>query len=103
MNNQEKTFLEIGEALKAEQGKLFGKLCFKTKKKAFVCFFEDCMVFKLNGDVHSDALSLDGAQLFDPSKKGRPMKEWVQVSFEYKDQWASFAKAAKNYVDAINK
>jgi len=26
------------------------------------------------------------------------MKEWVQVPFDYKDQWEKFAKAAMTYV-----
>ncbi len=56
------------------------------------------MVFKLTGDAHSDALSLDGSQLFDPSGKKRPMKEWVQVSAHYIDKWPVFAKAAMEYV-----
>lgn len=54
---------------------MFGKPCFKVNKKAFICFFQNEMVFKLFGEVHKDALSLDGSQLFDPSGKNRPMKE----------------------------
>jgi len=56
------------------------------------------MVFKLTGEFHQDALSLDGAELFDPSGKNRPMKEWVQVPFDYIEQWKSFAKQAATYV-----
>ncbi len=56
------------------------------------------MVFKLNGEAHSSALELDGSQLFDPSGKGRAMKEWVQVPYEYKNRWSEFAESAKNYV-----
>ena len=77
---------------------MFGKPCFKINKKAFVCFFEDEMVFKLTGDSHSEALSLDGSQLFDPSKKGRAMKEWVQVPFDYKNKWNEFAESAFEFV-----
>lgn len=94
-----KLFHEVGSSIEsAVAGKLFGKLCYKIGKKAFCCFFEKCMVFKLNGEAHQEALSLDGSELFDPSKKGRPMKEWVQVPFHYKERWQEFAKAAKNYV-----
>lgn len=56
------------------------------------------MVFKLSGESHLKALSLKGSQLFDPSGKNRPMKEWVQVPFEYSEQWSTFAKAAMEYV-----
>lgn len=57
------------------------------------------MVFKLQGNTHKEALNLDGSQLFDPSKKGRAMKEWVQVSYAYSTKWKSFVKAAFDYVN----
>lgn len=99
MSDSESKFYAIGEALaNAEKSKLFGKPCYKIGGKAFVCFYEECMVFKLSNEAHSDALALDGAQLFDPSKKGRPMKEWVQVPFAYKNRWDELSKAAIAYV-----
>lgn len=50
---------------------MFGKPCFKIEKKAFICFFQNEMVLKLNlnGEPHCGALGLDGSQLFDPSEK----------------------------------
>lgn len=104
MTEEETLYTEIGQQLEnAEQSQMFGKPCFKINKKAFVCFFQNEMVFKLNGESHSDALSLDGSQLFDPSNKNRPMKEWVQVPFDYQEQWKEFAEAAMQYVEEINK
>lgn len=99
MTEENEYYLKIGNQLKdAVESQLFGKPCFKINKKAFLCFFQNEMVFKLTGDAHSDALSLDGAQLFDPSGKKRPMKEWVQVPYDYHDKWKEFAKAALKYV-----
>jgi len=99
MSESETQFHTICTALTdAEKGQLFGKPCYKIGGKAFACFFEDCMVFKLSDDAHSNALARDGAQLFDPSKKGRPMKEWVQVPFDYADQWGNWANSALAYV-----
>ncbi len=77
---------------------MFGKPCFKFDKKAFVCFYQNEMVFKLTGMVHKEALSLNGAQLFDPSGKKRPMKEWVQVPFDYAEKWSKFAEEALKYI-----
>lgn len=95
-------YISIGESLEqTENSQMFGKPCFKINKKAFVCFFEECMVFKLEGEAHADALSLDGAALFDPSKKGRPMKAWVQVPYHYKSDWKRFAIAARVFVKNI--
>lgn len=99
MTAEETLFNSIGTQLEgAVAGNLFGKSCFKINGKAFLCFFQNEMVFKLTKETHADALSLDGAQLFDPSGKGRPMKEWVQVPGVYSDQWPAFAQAALVYV-----
>ncbi|MDF3026047.1 MAG: hypothetical protein K0S23_354 [Fluviicola sp.] len=101
MTTAEEAYLSIGQGLKgAIQSQLFGKPCFKAEGKAFVCFFKNAMVFKLSGDSHTEALCLDGTHLFDPSGKGRPMKEWVQVPFVYHDKWEKYAREALNYVNS---
>ena len=101
MTKEETLYTAIGQKIKdAEQSQLFGKPCFKINGKAFVCFFQNEMVFKLTGVTYKEALSLDGSQLFDPSGKKRPMKEWVQVSFTNKEYWEKFAKAAMKYVSS---
>ncbi|HEY1039367.1 MAG TPA: hypothetical protein VGF30_08195 [Bacteroidia bacterium] len=99
MSKEEKLYTETGQSFKkAEESQMFGKPCFKINTKAFICFFENCMVFKLTGDTHKEALALKGAKLFDPSGKGRAMKEWVQVPYTSKEKWASYAEAALKYV-----
>lgn len=97
-----KTFESIGESIPdSERGQLFGKPCFKIGKKAYVCFFEDCMVFKLTGEEHLNALALPQAHLFDPSRKGRPMKEWVQLPFTKGEEWQHYASEAAKYVSLL--
>ena len=99
MTDAHQHFLDVGGSFpETTESKLFGEPCFKIDGRAFVCFFENEMVFKLDGDAHIEALSLDGSYLFDPSKKGRPMKEWVQVPFEYKEKWTQFAESALAFV-----
>lgn len=99
MTDAEKLFTAIGQKCKdAIQSQMFGKPCFKINSKAFVCFFKSEMVFKLTGDIHEEALSLEGAQLFDPSGKKRPMKEWVQVPYKHNKIWKKYAKEAMQYV-----
>jgi hypothetical protein len=100
MTPEEALFVSIGEQLKGtEQGQLFGKPCFKTHGKAFICFFQNEMVFKLTGAVRTEALALDGSQLFDPSGKKRPMKEWIQVTALHQDKWSDLAQEALKYVE----
>lgn len=100
----EKLFADTGSKLKgAEQSQMFGKPCFKVNGKAFMCFFEDCLVFKLEGKTHEAALKLKGSKLFDPSGKGRAMKEWVQVPASNNAKWNDLAKDAMNYVKSSAK
>ncbi len=88
-------YLAIGRSISgATESQLFGKPCFKIEGKAFICYFAACMVFKLSGATHIAALALDGATLFDPSGKGRPMKAWVQVPASHQEQWTALARAA---------
>ena len=104
MTEAQTYFISIGQSQSdAEQSQMFGKPCFKIHGKSFVCFFQDMMVFKLTEEAHPKALLFEGALLFDPSGKKRPMKEWVQLPFEHKDHWDLFAEEAKKYVFETNK
>lgn len=99
MTPEQELYLKIGQELgEPEQSQMFGKPCFKINGKAFICFFQNHMVFKLTGDFHREALSLEGSQLFDPSGKNRPMKEWVQVNFSFNHTWKKYAAEAMKYV-----
>lgn len=99
MNKEQKLYLSIGNSFnEAVESQMFGKPCFKVNGKAFVCFFENEMVFKLSGDDHMQALSLTGAHLFDPSGKGRAMKAWVQLPYTHKSKWKNYAESAMEFV-----
>jgi hypothetical protein len=100
MSAAEKLYLEIGNNIpNAMQSQMFGKPCFKLNGKAFICFFQNEMVFKLDGAAHTNAMLLEGAQLFDPSGKKRPMKAWVQLPFQHASVWAIFAKNAAELIN----
>lgn len=96
--SQEAQYVEIGKALDADISKMFGKPCLKVNGKAFAAFYQGEMVFKLHGLMHEKALSLEGARLWDPSGKNKPMKEWVQLPYAHHDSWKEFAEAAVDYV-----
>lgn len=99
MIEEEKQYILIGQKIKgAEQSQMFGKPCFKINGKAFICFFQNEMVFKLDGETHKKALGYERAQLFDPSGKKRAMKEWIQIPYMYKEEWENFAEKAMEYV-----
>ena len=99
MTSPEKLFHDSASSIKnAEASQMFGKPCYKVNGKAFVCFFNGDMVFKLANPAHADAMKLKDAKLFDPSGTGRAMKEWVQLSAVQSKQWPAFAMAAFDYV-----
>jgi hypothetical protein len=93
MTLEQQLYLEIGQGItNAVESQMFGKPCFKINGKAFICFFQEQMVFKLTTEIHDEALRHDGSKLFDPSGKNRPMKEWVQVPFSYKKNGKNMPK-----------
>jgi hypothetical protein len=98
MKDAESLYHDAGAIKGSEASQMFGKPCYKVKGKAFVCFFSGEMVFKLEGKSHEYALALKGAALFDPSGKGRAMKEWVQVPATHVKEWKKLSKAAFEYV-----
>jgi hypothetical protein len=76
--------------------KMFGKPCLKNQAgKAFAAFFKNCLVVKFTDQDTVDQLcSLKGVQLWDPSGKGKQMKQWIQIPYTYADKWESYAISA---------
>ncbi len=75
---------------------LFGKPCAKLDGgKPFLSYFQDCMVYKL-GAARAQELIAENAecQLFDPSGKGRPFKDWVQVPIGAGLDWIALGREA---------
>ena len=108
MAKNEKLFQDIAAAMSKKNkaitlSNLFGKPSIKVDGKPFACYFQDEMVFKLQGDDHAEAIGLKGAKLFDPSGTGRAMKEWVQVPAKFSGDWADYAAKALKYVESEKK
>ncbi|MYN16780.1 hypothetical protein GTP81_08445 [Rugamonas sp. FT107W] len=95
-----KLVIQFAEMEDTKPGQMFGKSCLKVNGKAFVSQHRDWLVFKLSGEHHSKALRLDGAELWDPSGRGRPMKEWVAVPAMAHKHFSSLAQASYEYVAA---
>jgi hypothetical protein len=90
---------EVVSELTATSGKMFSMPCLKMNGQVFAGFYRGAMVFKLPLPHLTEALALSGAQLFDPSERGHPWKEWVEVPAEHASQWAMFAREALHYAD----
>lgn len=82
--------------------RLFGSRALKLESKVFAVVHSDEMVFRLGvgTPAHADALALAGAELFDPSGKGRPFKDWVRVPVAHAGTWPPFAHAALAFLRA---
>lgn len=94
------TAATVGDRPDFELGQMFGKPCAKVGGKAFMAQQLDKVVFKLGGPDHAFAIGLAGAHLWDPSGKGRAMKEWVAVPMQEKGAFPRLAAAALTYVAA---
>ncbi|HXA46930.1 MAG TPA: hypothetical protein VNW52_04820 [Burkholderiaceae bacterium] len=85
-----------------EVGQMFGKACIKVNGKAFISQHNETLVFKLSGPNHQKALAVKGAVLWDPSGKGRPMKEWVALPAAESKHFSTLANAALDYVGSAS-
>lgn len=99
MTKAEEQFHKIANDFQdSKTGKMFGTLCIKNAKgKAFAMLWKDDIVVKLDTDEVIKALKLKGVKLFDPME-GRPMKEWVQMPYEYSSKWKNYVEQSYNYV-----
>lgn len=76
-------------------GQMMGMPALKAGGKMIGGFWADAMIFKLPDPAQTEqALAIEGATLFDPSGKGRPMKEWVQVPPAHAVEWPRLAEQA---------
>jgi len=105
MSDSEKKFDMLADIFAAQpdvvRGQMFGKPCVKINGKAFIAFHKDEMVFKLSGETHKKALSIKNAHLWDPSGKGRPMKEWICVPASNSSTWKELSESAQTYVTKL--
>jgi hypothetical protein len=73
---------------------MFGMPTLKLNGKAIGGLWGDAMTFKLAPEALADALRIGGAQQFDPSGLGRPMKAWVVIPAAQAAEWERLAQLA---------
>ncbi|MDX6276273.1 MAG: hypothetical protein QOJ72_401 [Nocardioidaceae bacterium] len=83
-------------------GALFGARSLTCGGTAFACLKGGRFAVKLGAGSarHAEALALPDAELFDPSGKGRPFKDWVVIAPTQSEQWSRYAEAALEMVTA---
>jgi hypothetical protein len=81
----------------AGRSSLFGKPSLALNKAHFACGFEDCLVVKIGREaIEHWNPKLEESHLFDPSQKGRPMKDWLQVPRQHEAFWPELISLAYN-------
>lgn len=95
LKSYEEIGAQLGESENVEMGQMFGKASLKFKTKAFAAFHKESMVFKL-GAAQIEEIRTDypTAKNWDPSGKGRPMKDWFLVPHSHVSDWSSLAQQA---------
>jgi hypothetical protein len=82
------------EGVGVRASSMFGMPTLKLDGKAIGGLWGDAMTFKLAPDALADALRIEGAQQFDPSGLGRPMKAWVVIPLAQSGEWERLARLA---------
>ncbi|MCH9684898.1 MAG: TfoX/Sxy family protein [Deltaproteobacteria bacterium] len=80
------------------EASLFGMPALKAGGKAFAGSYDGGLAVRL-GDEAEAALSIGGAQPFDPSGKGRPMRGWAVVPASASRRWGGLADKARALVE----
>ena len=75
---------------------MFGQPTIKVGTRSVACLYNEGMAFKLGAGTaeHEKALSLPGANVFDPSGTGRIIRDWAWIPAEHLVHWREFADAA---------
>ena len=77
--------------------KMFGHRCLMVVGKGFAVDYDGDIVLKLPDPEREEALSLAGADLFEPGP-GHRMKEWVHIPVAHNSEWPRFAAVSMEYV-----
>jgi len=105
MANPKENFDALVDKLSAQtevkKSRMFGFDSITVRKKTFALLDGASMVFKLRGDAHTQALALEGGELWNPF--GHQKKEWVQIPIDHAANWEKYADEAKKYVESLAK
>ena len=74
--------------------KMMGMATLKVGRARFGGSFDGELVVKVGRERAQELIDAGRAQPFDPSGRGRPMKDWAQVH-QPADDWLALAEEAK--------
>jgi TfoX/Sxy family transcriptional regulator of competence genes len=93
----EEAYRRVVDELRADpeivETKMMGMPSLKRDGKLFAGYREDALVVKVGRERASELIEAGRAQPFDPSGRGRPMKDWATVGLP-DDDWVALAEEA---------
>ncbi len=97
---------EVVQALLSDprvtEANMFGMPALTVGSKAFAGLWRKQLVVKIGVPRVQELLKAKAGKQFDPSGRGRPMKEWIAVKepeSNAKKKWLALAEEAKAFVD----
>ncbi len=81
---------------------MFGMPTVKVSGKVFAGLWEKQLVVKIGVPRVQEMLRAKVGQPFDPSGRGRPMKEWISIkepAAQAQKKWLALAQEAKAFVE----
>jgi TfoX/Sxy family transcriptional regulator of competence genes len=81
------------------EGQMMGMPALKVGSKMFGGLLEDQLVVKIGRDRATELIESARAEPFDPSGRGRAMKDWAVLA-EPADDWLALAEEAKGFCAA---
>jgi TfoX/Sxy family transcriptional regulator of competence genes len=90
----------VVDELKADpdvsEGQMMGMPALKRGSKMFGGLYEDLLVVRIGRERTAELIESGCAAPFDPSGRGRPMKDWALL--EPADDWLQLAEEAKGFL-----
>ncbi len=106
---EHKLYRGIVEALLSDprvtEANMFGMPALKVGGKAFAGLWEKQLVVKVGAPRTQELLKTKAGGSFDPSGRGRPMKEWIAIkepAAQAKKKWLTLAEEAKAFVGDVS-
>lgn len=95
----EARYREVVDELRADpdvsEAKMMGMPSLKVGDKMFGGFYADTLIVKIGRERVDALVDAGAAQPFDPSGRGRPMKDWAQLTTG--EDWLELAEEAKGF------
>jgi hypothetical protein len=100
--DEPQTYKHVVEQLLADpsvsEGQMMGMPALKAHGKMFGGCFEGKLVVKIGRERVRELIDAGRVHPFDPSGRGRPMKDWAQVP-EPDEDWLMLAREAHKLID----